>query len=137
MFGSFDGNLYILNIQSGKIFYKYRTNSAIYSTPVIHDNTVYFSSLDKYLYALDLETLKLKWSFQTQGKLFASPKIIDGSVYIGSSDGKLYEIDVLTGKELGSMQVTERITNEIVYNTKTHNFFLLTFANEIYCLRRK
>ncbi|HEC33049.1 MAG TPA: hypothetical protein ENI63_02190, partial [Candidatus Kaiserbacteria bacterium] len=72
--------------------------------------------------------------FQTKGRIFASPTVINNRLYIGSNDGRLYEINLDTGEELGFIQVSERITNKIIYNKKTGAFFLLTFANELYCI---
>jgi len=135
-FGSLDGFLYILDIRSGKLVYKYQTEGGIYSTPLIYNDTVYFASLDKRLYSLDLKTHTLNWSFATNGRIFASPEIIHDKLYIGSNDGRMYEIDLVSGKELDFFQATERITNKIAYNHDTDRFFVLTFANEIYCLKK-
>ena len=92
--------------------------------------------MDKRLYCIDALTGVLLWKFETEGRIFSSPTIIDGKIYCGSNDGKLYEIDAQTGIMSGFRQVTERITNKIAHNEKTKRFFLLTFANELYCLEK-
>lgn len=136
IFGSLDGRLYIVNVKTGEIIHTHQTEFGIYSTPTIYKDAVYFTSLDKRVYSLDLKTNKLNWHFQTKGRIFASTTIINGKLYIGSNDGRLYEIDSNTGEELGFIQVSERITNKVIYNKETNTFFLLTFANELYCLYR-
>jgi len=35
--------------------WRFKTGGAIYSSPAISDNVIYFGSLDGYLYALDIE----------------------------------------------------------------------------------
>ncbi|MEW6408385.1 MAG: PQQ-binding-like beta-propeller repeat protein, partial [Patescibacteria group bacterium] len=98
---------------------------------------VYFSSLDKHLYSVNLDTGKLNWKFAASGRFFANPVIIDDKIYIGATDGRMYEIDAETGKLLDFFQATERITNQIAYNPQTQIIFLPTYANEIYCLKKK
>jgi len=137
LFGSLDGSIYALNIKSGELACAYKTHAPIYSTPLVHEDNIYCSSLDKRLYGFNAVTGQLKWELTTRGRIFASPTLINNRIYIGSNDGRMYEIDPETGKGTGFFQTTERITNKIVYNKKTEKFFVLTFANEIYCLSRQ
>lgn len=136
LFGSFDGQLYIVDIRTGKIIHTHQTEFGIYSTPIVYKDNVYFTSLDKRLYSINLKNNTLNWYFQTKGRVFASPTVINDKLYVGSNDGRLYELDPSTGEKLGFIQVSERITNKVVYNESTERFFLLTFANELYCLSR-
>jgi len=46
------------------------------------------------------------------------------------------EIDPETGKDISFITVPERITGQMQYNKNTDTFFLPTFANEIYCLKK-
>ena len=126
-----------MDIDSGEIKWKYKTEDIIYSTPLIYKNNVYFGSLDKNLYSVNLETGKLNWRFTARGRFFADPVIIDEKIYIGSTDGRLYEIDIKTGRLIDFFETTERITNKIAYNQKTKRFFVPTYANEIYCLKKQ
>jgi outer membrane protein assembly factor BamB len=136
IFGSFDKNLYALDIDSGEIKGKFPTRDLIYSTPEIYENNVYFGSMDKNLYSLNLDTGKLNWHHDLGGRIFSRPKIVEGKIYIGSTKGVMEEIDANTGKPLSYFMATERITNEVIYNQKTKSFFLPTYANEIYCLKK-
>ncbi|MBI2048197.1 MAG: PQQ-binding-like beta-propeller repeat protein [Parcubacteria group bacterium] len=136
IFGNFEGKLYIVDVETGKEIFSYQAEFGIYSTPVIYKNNVIFSALDKCVYSVNLDTKTLNWKFMTSGRIFASPEIIEDKIYIGSNDGRLYEIDPETGELTGFFQATERITNRVVYNEDTRYFFLLTFANEIYCLEK-
>ncbi|NQV93105.1 PQQ-binding-like beta-propeller repeat protein [Candidatus Kaiserbacteria bacterium] len=136
IFGSFDGRLYIVDIKTGKIIHTHQAEFGIYSTPTVYKDNVYFTSLDKRLYSINLKTNALNWFFEAKGRIFSSPTVINEKLYIGSNDGRLYELDPGTGEELGFLQVSERITNKVVYNEENKKFFLLTFANEVYCLTR-
>jgi len=137
LFGSFDKNIYAMDIDSGKVKGKFQTKEVVYSTPIIYGDNAYFGSMDKHLYSLNLDSGKLNWHTDCGGRIFAQPQIIEGKVYIGSTAGIMYEIDLRTGRPISYFIATERITNEVLYNSKTKRIFLPTYANEIYCLKKK
>lgn len=137
LFGSFDGKLYALDVKDGLVAFTYETKAGIYSTSLVSENSVYIASLDKRLYKINLDSGEMEWMFATSGRIFASPLGIDGYIYIGSNDGRFYKIDSKTGKAVGILQVTERVTNKVAYNSETKRIFLPTFANEIYCLKER
>lgn len=137
VFGSFDSYVYVLETKTGKLIHKIKTDEAIFSTPTVSGGFAYVASLDKNLYCMDLDKGVVVWKFKTNARIFSSPEIIGGSVYIGSNDGRLYELDIKTGKNTAFFQATERITDKIAFNKTTGRIFLPTFANEIYCLKRK
>ncbi|HLM84113.1 MAG TPA: PQQ-binding-like beta-propeller repeat protein [Candidatus Bathyarchaeia archaeon] len=137
LFGSFDSNLYAVDIDSGELRGKFETKDYIYSTPKVHKGDVFFASTDKNLYSVNLDSGKLNWRFTAGGRIFSSPEIVDGKVLFGATDGKLYEVDCRSGKCESIFQTTERIMNKIVHNSKTKRFFLPTYANEIYCLKKR
>ena len=106
------------------------------ATPVVYENNVIIGCLDKNVYCIESKTGKEKWRWAAGARVFASPVIINGKVYIGANTGRLTELDPKTGKELSFIAVPERITNKIAYNPVTKQYFLPTFANEIYCLEK-
>lgn len=136
LFGSFDGGLYIVDILTGKLMHVLNTTGPIYSEPLVYDGRVYVSSLDKSIYCVNLDTFVLEWSYETSGRIFASPTIVEGVLYVGSNDGRLYGINPVDGKNLSVFQVTERITNKVAENKDTKKIFLLTYANELYCIEK-
>lgn len=136
IFGSLDGHIHIVSVSNGLSVKTIGIGTGIYSTPCIYEGCAYISSLDKRVYRLNLETFEFEWTFVSDGRIFASPMVANGRVYVGSNDGRLYELDVETGKNTAFFQTSERITNRIAYNEKTKGFFVPTYANELYCLKR-
>jgi outer membrane protein assembly factor BamB/adenine/guanine phosphoribosyltransferase-like PRPP-binding protein len=137
IFGNSDANVFAVNRKSGKLVWCFdHAEFGYMATPVIYQNSVIIGSLDKHVYCLDIETGEKKWSWNAGARIFASPTVINDGVYIGANTGRLTELDPATGKERAFITVPERITNTVVYNQKTKRYFLPTFANEIYCLRR-
>lgn len=134
---SMDGAVYCLSTIDGSLRWKFENGLANYAAPLIHDNRVLVASLDKNLYCLDLATGEQRWSRTLRARIFASPRIFDDRLYLGCNDARLSEIDPRTGKETGSFQVTERITNPLCADARRERFYLVTYANEVYCLKRK
>ena len=70
-FGSEDGYLYAVDIQSGAEKWKFQTGGRVWSSPAVSDGVVYFGSDDTYLYAVDSQTGAEKWKFQTGGPVWS------------------------------------------------------------------
>lgn len=130
-FGSFDSFVYFVNTKSLEVVDKFKTFEPIYSNQVWEKEFVYITSLDKRLYKYDVKNKKLVWEFLTGARVFSSPILYGEFVYIGSNDGRMYRINKETGKITGYIQLSERIVNSPVFLDEK-NYFVKTFANEIY-----
>lgn len=78
--------------------WRFPTDSAIYSTPVVSGAHVYFGSSDTYLYAVTKSAGKLNWKFKTNGKVNSSVALTEKSVLFTSTDGNIYSVDKTNGK---------------------------------------
>lgn len=136
IFGNKAGKIYAIDRNTGKEGASFSADFGFYSTPVIHKDSVIVTSLDKYTYCLDIDSLTERWRWYAGARIFATPVIIENNIYIGANTGRLTELDPDTGKEKGFFQFSERITNKVAYNPDSKLFFVPTFANEIYCVRR-
>lgn len=136
-FGSLDGTVYKLAVKNGNCEGKFKVSEGVYATPFLYSTSVFVSSLDKTLSNFDVTSGVLNWSAETRGRIFAEPTVIQKRIFIGSNDGKLYVLDPRTGKEVDYFQTTERITNKVLYDQETDTYFITTFANEIYCLKKR
>jgi eukaryotic-like serine/threonine-protein kinase len=106
-FGSGDTHLYALDLNSGKLKWKFKTQGGIHTSPALHTGVIFFGSWDRTLYAVDVKSGTEKWHFATrkddsgwgglQG-IQASPVIYQGKVYFGSRDAYFYALDEQTGK---------------------------------------
>lgn len=137
VFGSVDGFLYIIDRKTGNIVHHVKCEFSIRSTPVIYKNRVYFTSVDKHLRCLSLDTGEILFDKNVDGtRIFSSPTVINDLLYIGTNAGRLHELNPDTGENLGYFQARERITNHLVQNPTSGQYFLPTYANEIICLER-
>jgi eukaryotic-like serine/threonine-protein kinase len=106
-FGSGDGNVYALDISSGKLIWKFQTGEVVHASPAISDGTVFVGSWDSYFYALDAARGKEKWRFKTgedhdihnQVGIQSSAAVDHGTVYFGCRDSNFYAVDARSGKQ--------------------------------------
>ncbi len=61
---STSGTLHCLD-KKGKVLWKFRTEHAIVSTPLIYKGILFFGSWDGFLYAISLKKKELLWKFRT------------------------------------------------------------------------
>ena len=107
-FGSGDTNIYSLDLESGKLKWKFKTGDVVHASPAIADGVLYVGSWDSYFYALDAATGAEKWRFKTgedhdiynQVGIQASAAVMDGVVYFGCRDSSFYAVDAASGKQL-------------------------------------
>ena len=105
---STDSSVYALKFESedssGRVtFHKeweFRTDSKVWSSPIVKGDTVYFASLDHKVYAANVENGEEIWSFETGGAVVASPLVENGRVYIGAFDNIFYALTAATGDEV-------------------------------------
>jgi eukaryotic-like serine/threonine-protein kinase len=83
--------------QLHRIKWKFPTGDRVVSSPVGHDNVLYFGSDDGNVYAVDSQTGHQLWKRATAGPVAATPAVAEGIVYVGSYDGKFYAFDAHTG----------------------------------------
>lgn len=74
------------------------------SSPVVHNNKVYFGSTDKHLYALNATTGELVWSFIADEAIHSSPVINNDKLFFGTWGTKLYALNANSGAELWRRQ---------------------------------
>lgn len=129
--------VYVLDTITGKTISTYKMDFGGYSTPLIVGDKVVCTSFDKNIHCFDIFTGNLVWKYNTGARCFATPVLVDGKIYVGSNNAALFEIDGETGNVSGVFYTRERIVNKIAYDPKTKIFFIPTFANEIFALKKK
>lgn len=104
---SSDGRLYAFDAgDGGEPLWTFPASGGLgklWSSPTIHQGTVYFGSLNHRVYAVSLETGRSKWEFETGGAVTGKPLVLDGTVYVGSFDNSLYALDAANGEERARM----------------------------------
>lgn len=87
-----------------KVKWEFKTNSPIFSSPIISDNTVYFGGTDSLLHAVNIESGKEVWTFRTRGEIRSDVCIDGNTLYLNGGDGSIYKLDKTTGLTLWKFQ---------------------------------
>ena len=91
--GSQLGELHAVDLETGKLRWKYNTGEPIgESSPAVHDGIVFIGDLGGTIHAVDAETGDGRWTFATESEVKSSPVVVDGKVLIGSYDTFLYAL---------------------------------------------
>ena len=105
-FGSGNGKIYALDLQTGKELWSFQTGEVVHTSPAVAYGNVYAGSWDSYLYCLDAETGKKKWNYKTgidtvyynQVGIQSSALVADSTVYFGCRDAYIYALNAITGE---------------------------------------
>jgi outer membrane protein assembly factor BamB/hemolysin-activating ACP:hemolysin acyltransferase/orotate phosphoribosyltransferase len=109
--GSFDGCLYLVDGSTGEPKAVVKTNSTIYTTPLVIGDLAFAGSNDKHLYIVDTLDGSVVEKLDLGARIFATPVLIDGIVYVGTTAGKLVGIDPASLAISEELQLPDRIVN--------------------------
>lgn len=130
--GSYDTNVYAVNLTTGAFIWKYASHGGISSSPVVDESNrlIVFGSEDNTFYALDYRTGRINWSYVTQDKVRCTPRVAHDHVFFGSDDGHLYALAAPNGRYRWKYQVGDPVrsrpfvTNEvIIFGAETGEVF--------------
>ena len=119
--GSYDHNVYALDVRDGSFLWKYPTEDGIASTPCIYQGTVLIGSEDGALYALARQSGEKLWDCPTGRHIRSSASVEWGHAFFGSDDGCLYALNIESGRIVwkfqagGPVRSTPLIFDEAVF----------------------
>ena len=119
--GSYDHNLYALDLQTGQFRWKYATEAGLASSPCVWQDRIFVGSEDHLLYCINPQTGRLVWTCPTQGCVRSSPRVEYNHVFFGSDDNHLYAVNVQTGRvawkseTLGPVRSRPAVGDETIY----------------------
>ena len=137
-FGSWDGNVYALDIHTQEVRWAFETGDEVKAAPAYASGTIVIGSYDGRLYALDARTGTEKWSTEAQagvggaGNFYATPAIAYGRVFVGNTDGKIYAFGLGSGDLLWSQS-----TGDFVYSSAAvwdRNVYVGSYDGNLYAL---
>ncbi|GGE09839.1 MULTISPECIES: outer membrane protein assembly factor BamB family protein [Sphingobacterium] len=127
------GEVYALDLKTGKKLWSFKTGGKVYSTPAVHKGVVVVGSSDHYIYGLDSKSGKELWKLEAQKAVLGSPAVKDGKAFIGASDGVFRSIDVKSGKLLWTFDAVEGYVstlptladNKVIFGSWKNGFYAL------------
>ena len=106
-FSSLDTNVYAVSADTGEVIWKFRTGGPVVSTPLVHNDRIYFGSNDEYFYCLDLDG-RLIWKKHTGDIIVSSAIGIGDMIFIGNGSGYFFCFSA-DGKELWKFKTGDGI----------------------------
>lgn len=102
--GSDDGQVYGIDAESGAVHFCLDVGGAVWSTPLIVDNTMYISTMKGEVRAVEPGDWHPKWRgpFRTSAGLLTDPVLAEGKVIVGGIGQTLFALDAETGKQVWS-----------------------------------
>jgi eukaryotic-like serine/threonine-protein kinase len=106
--GSFDGHLYALDVNTGKLLWKFKTigkysfpKGEVTGNPVVASGMVFVGARDCNLYAIDVRGGFGNWMRQFSLGWALPVTLNDSVIYVGTSDDRtLYALDIRSGGEV-------------------------------------
>jgi eukaryotic-like serine/threonine-protein kinase len=100
--GSYDTNVWAIDIESGDFRWKYATNGGIAVAPTVDEGSklVLFGSEDHSFTALDYHTGRISWSYTANDRIRCTARVAHDHVFFGSDDGRVYALVSGTGRYL-------------------------------------
>lgn len=133
---SFDGNIYILDVETGERKAAIQTNDICYTTPLVTHGKIFAGSGDRHMYIIDAETFDLLEKKDCRARVYSSPKLIDGHVVFGTGGGLIIELNPETHEIEGQAQLPDAVTNAISASPENDFLYVSTCMNEIYSVKR-
>jgi len=93
--GSWDRNVYRVDLETGDVDWTVETGGLVMSGPGIapDEGVVYVGSHDGRLRAIDAATGEVAWRVATEGRITGCPAVTDERVVVGSYDGRVYAVE--------------------------------------------
>jgi outer membrane protein assembly factor BamB len=102
--GSLDGFVYSFAASDGKLAWRHKTGSYVYSSPAVATiagagPTVYIGSYDGRLYAFDARSGRVRWAHDAGGKISGAPVVVGDLVFYSNlSRRSSAALGAVTGK---------------------------------------
>ncbi len=95
--GDFDGNIYAIANDTGKLVWKYPASGSFVARAAAEGQRLYVVDFDGTVYCLDKQTGQEIWTFQTEGTISAEVTFYRNKVLVASQDASLYCLHSGTG----------------------------------------
>ncbi len=129
--GSGDGNLYCVDLYTGKEIWRYTTEGEV-GSPSVVGGKIYVGSTDTRIYCLNLDTGKEVWQYKTGDAIACCPAVVEEKLYVGSRDGNIYCLNSNTGMKIWSYTTGGGVASSPA--VADGKIYFGSEDNNIYCL---
>jgi orotate phosphoribosyltransferase len=134
---SFDGNIYIIDLQTGVLKSAIKTDDICYTSPLIDDGKVFAGSGDRHLYIIDARMGTVLKKHNCHARVYSTPRNLGGRVIFGTNGGKITAIDTQTLEKTTLFELPDAITNAVSMSEDGKTLYASTCMNELYAISLK
>jgi hypothetical protein len=132
--GTFAGQLYALDVASGKTIWSFQATGAIGASPCYCDGRIYFGADDGNLYCLSADDGNELWRIAAGAGIWVSPACDGKAVYFGDRGGSFHAVDAQSGKELWRLQTNGMILTPASITPQADGIVFGSEDMHVYCL---
>lgn len=97
-----------------KEIWKTTIGNAVYTSPVVYDNKIYFGDDTGMFYCYSVSDGKEIWNFASDNRIVGTAAVADNVVVFGSADNNIYGLDAKNGKLLWKVEAGEPVLGSAV-----------------------
>ena len=133
---SFDGNIYIIDVETGQLKAAIQTDDICYTTALIAHDKIFAGSGDRHMYIIDADNYELLKKMDCKARVYSSPRLIDGHVIFGTGGGRVIELNPDTLEIEAQTLMPDAVTNAISASPENDVIYVSTCMNELYAIKR-
>jgi outer membrane protein assembly factor BamB/tRNA A-37 threonylcarbamoyl transferase component Bud32 len=111
LIGSADKHLYCIQRRTGRQNWRFATNGAVYSSPVVRYDHVFFGSDDGHFYALEIHQGRSKWKANAYAAVRSTAYVDEERIFFGTEGGYIFCVEIASGKTKWQAQAKRNITS--------------------------
>mgnify|MGYP001098780722 CR=1 FL=1 len=115
--GTLNNEVLGVDASSSEIFLRIPTEGWVWSSPILHENVLYFADLKGYIYAADSQNGEILWQIQPDGPITAPALMAGELLYFATESGSVVAVNLqgevqwnetVGGKLYSSMVATDQ-----------------------------
>ncbi|MGM0491157.1 MAG: PQQ-binding-like beta-propeller repeat protein [Planctomycetota bacterium] len=139
--GAFAGNLYALDVATGRTVWKFESAGRIGASPCYEDGRLYVAADVAFdqgvLHCLRAETGELLWKHDTPGGIWTSPACDGEKIYVGDRSGIFHALHVADGSTAWTLETDYMILKPASFTPDRQRIVFGSEDMHVYCVSRE
>ncbi|NQU23369.1 MAG: PQQ-binding-like beta-propeller repeat protein, partial [Candidatus Nealsonbacteria bacterium] len=136
--GTYAGNLYALDVETGKTLWKYPAGGPIGHSPCWHEGRIYVCTDERFdtggILCLNAAEGKEVWRYRAKAGIFNSPACDGRNVYAGDRAGVFHAVEIATGRKACTFQTGYMILKPASFSPDKKRIVFGSEDMHVYCL---
>jgi outer membrane protein assembly factor BamB len=112
---SSDHHLYALDLDSGKLAWKFQARAALWEAVAVDEKAAYLASMDHYLYAVSLTNGQRLWEINLDGPMLHAPVLdTDGILYLTTLNEEVIAVNTSSQRVVWRVPIVGKVWNPLL-----------------------